>query len=379
MKLNEAIIFESRRNPHLNPKYTANDILSMYGGNKNAFVHFTNQDKLGVKPVVDTGYPNPYGVYSHPMSKIKEVTQDFNIPVFDRMFAGDLRNIFLFEYKSNNPLILSSMNIQAREFDLVRDFFISNGGGRHLEEIEQSYQKNRGIHVGFAQYLWRFVFEAIDILNLPPSKTSFIVFHKILGYDMIIDDGLGIMYGNSRSSIKVQAVHFDTRKIKVLELIENKKQEPMDRIQARNEYARRDAEIERERKSRNNRLLIQMSIEEAKKHVTDGEYPRYMRKFTEIAHMIESDPLIASNLFFNHLLSFSDEITKMDIIPTDEEISHTKSIALALSDATGLNSGMDKMSEIYPDMIFDIDLDLIDLYQEAASNALSELNGDNTK
>lgn len=363
-------LFESRRNPHLNPKYTANDILSMHSGNRNAFIHFTDQNKIGINPVLDPRYPNPFGVYSYPIQEVKRATQNFNTPIFDKLFAGDAKNIFLFEYRSSNPLILSSTNIQTRAFDLVKDFFITEGKGNRLEEIERSYHKNISNR---AEYLWKFVFEMIDLLRMPSSKTSFIIFHKVLGYDMVLDDGLNMMYGGSRSSINSQAVHFDTRKIKVIELIENKRDEPSDRISARDEYKARDIEIQNDNRSQNDRYMVQMSIKDAKIHVTDGEYPRHMSNFTKIAHMIETNPMDASKHFFNQLLSFSDEISRTGVTPTEEEISHTKSIALALHYSTGLRSGLDELDDILPDMIFDLNQDLISKYRKAARTALSEL------
>lgn len=365
-------LFEARSNPNLNPRMTPNDVLSMYGGQKDVYIHFTDSDKIGINPNPDPRYPNPYGVYSYPIEEVKRVTNGFSKPVYDRMFAGYMKNIFVFRYNANKPLYLRETNIPDREFETVRNYFISKSNGQRLDEINDAFRGN----INRAADLWAIVFKLIELLRLPSSSTSYTVFRKVLGYDMILDDGLGMMYGTKASGLRTQVVHMDTSKIKVVEVLDNKPTEPRDRIVGREENEEDQKKRDEKNKINNDNQLARMSLNDASRNVSGGNYPEYMDIFTSIGRALGSggDSIELSNKFFERLIDFTGEVSRREEMPTDEEFEHITNLTLAIHYVTGLGGDfIDTINLMQSDFIFDIQRDLVDEYRQAARQALSKL------
>lgn len=361
-------IFEARSNSNLNPRMTANDILALYGNQRDVYVHFSQSDKIGVNPNPNPAYPNPYGVYSYSIENVKKETNGFSYPVFDRLFAGDMKYIFVFRYNSVKPLNLRATNIPDREFDAVRQFFISKSNGTQLNEINDTFRGS----INSAADLWKIVFRLIELLRLPSSKTSYIVFRKVLGYDMIVDDGMGIMYGGKGSSLRHQVVHLETSKIKVVEKIDNKRSEPKDRMDGRREYSDYQKSKDNDDKKENEKLMAKMSVDSASVPVTNGSYPNYMIEFSNIVRKISSggDAVALSQRFYGGLIELANTISKREEIPSDEEIGQIVEVSLVSHYLTGISTVIDILDG---DMIFDIQRDLVDEYKQTARAALSEL------
>lgn len=370
-QLMENVLSESRSNPLLNPKITATDVLSRYGNTKNVFVHFSDIEKIGINPTPDPRYPNPYGVYSYPMSEIKKATNGFSVSIYDRIFAGHMKYIFVFDYASNRTLDLSSTAIRQEDFQRTVEYFITRRGHKTISEITDhlSGKINTGID------LWMLVFELIDFLDLPTSKTSHTVFRKVLGYDLIIDPGTGTMYGKTQSNIRTQAVHLDSSKIRVIDVLDNKKDEPQDRIEGRRELDQFQKRHDNIRKIETDSLLKQDSLQIAAKKVQHGNFLGFMDEFSNIMNEMKNggDPVRLSKFFFGRLIALTEEISKNQIMPTEEETDHIQSAILAIHYSTGIDGDfMSKLSTIDLDFAFDVN-EISNDYYDVATSALGAL------
>ena len=95
---------EARKNPEMNPKVSAYEALLPYKDDDNAFIHFTNLNKLGVNPL--SGFETPVGVYAYPLKQVwnlYKVDKAKSLSVLP--FGSDRAYIQLFKWNGKGKLV----------------------------------------------------------------------------------------------------------------------------------------------------------------------------------------------------------------------------------------------------------------------------------
>jgi len=135
-------IEEARKNPELNPKTPIGEIIGRYllkskkipnTSIENAFVSFTEIDKLGINPL--SNYNTPLGIYAYPAQYVLDVGGYSNMD--DLPFAGDSEFVNLFRIKGN----IIDLN-----------FFTENDLQRYISKIKTVLAKKQNLKVGTAEY-----------------------------------------------------------------------------------------------------------------------------------------------------------------------------------------------------------------------------------
>jgi hypothetical protein len=208
---------EARRNPEQNPKIDIISALEPYKNKKGYFVHFTNVDKLGFNP--RTTHNTPQGVYAYPLKEMwKNIVKD-KIP-----YMGRANYVFLFKF---NGRYLNVSEYSKSDFD------------DDIEKLRKLGYENK-IKDGFDNWLIGSAkisaykpdipasvfmnFTRILSFTITENAGRFIsIWTKILrdlGYDAILDlKGKGVIHGCEPK----QAVFFDPKTIKVIEMFDNKR------------------------------------------------------------------------------------------------------------------------------------------------------------
>lgn len=223
MKLNEAIVLyhlnESRRNPHINPRVPMSTALSLYAGRDDVFVHFSNVEKIGINP--QTTHDTPYGIYSYPIDHVRERTMNFMHSIDGRMeYASNFRYMFIIQSNAQNVLHVQNYHRYDRDIAMIEDFFSSQFPDK-TEFVMQIFERTREQSPSKVKALWEGMYYAIEELGLNEASTSYTILHKVLGYEMIRDDGDGIVHPNE----PYQAIHFGRSYFKVLEMIDKRNEE----------------------------------------------------------------------------------------------------------------------------------------------------------
>ena len=99
-------ISEVRKNPKLNPKVSINQAVidrmnatsSTVAGTLNAFVSFTQLEKLGINP--QSTYDTPIGIYAYPIKYVYEQIEHHK-SADELPFAGGARFANLFSVRGN--------------------------------------------------------------------------------------------------------------------------------------------------------------------------------------------------------------------------------------------------------------------------------------
>jgi hypothetical protein len=95
---------EARKNPEMNPKVSAYEALLPYKDDDNAFIHFTNLNKLGINPL--SGFETPVGVYAYPLKQVWDlykVDKAKSLSVLP--FGSDRAYIQLFKWNGKGKLV----------------------------------------------------------------------------------------------------------------------------------------------------------------------------------------------------------------------------------------------------------------------------------
>lgn len=95
------MLFEVRKNPELNPKISAYEYLEEYKTNPHAYIRFTDDIKLGIRPFPDDN-ETPVGIFAYPL-KLSWIEYDVeSLKSFSKFPYGSSRAyINLFEYNGN--------------------------------------------------------------------------------------------------------------------------------------------------------------------------------------------------------------------------------------------------------------------------------------
>jgi hypothetical protein len=120
---------EARKNPELNPKISAYEALLPYKYDDNAYIHFSDLNKLGMNPLSD--FQTPYGIFAYPLKEIwKEYDVD-KLKTFKKVpFASNRKYIHLFKWNGKGK------NIN----DLYRDF-TSADYDRDIVKLKTIFEK----------------------------------------------------------------------------------------------------------------------------------------------------------------------------------------------------------------------------------------------
>lgn len=213
-------LLEARRNPErssrMRPLAILKQIYQDYNNANNLFVTFTNVPKFGINPT--SSYKTPIGLYAYPLDYAIKV--ELEVP-----YASNANYIQLFEVKN-----LSEMwNFDDRDDTLaIIDSFKRNGITanipNNLSTPALSKQAWRSIYNHISTTLYgTFYNDEIEEEPEQQGKASIIGTEarkvlKSLGIFGVIDNGHGIIHENE----PVQAVFFDIRDLKLLQLIDNR-------------------------------------------------------------------------------------------------------------------------------------------------------------
>lgn len=262
-------IFESRRRPESNPRINPMTILQSYGGSTGGkdstlFVTMTPVLKVGVNPKNSHG--TPYGIYSYPLSYVIAMGQDEDgFP--DVPYRRNTEYFTIFRQEGTildlNKYSNSDLSFDVKLFrsevllpfvERIRD---KNGEDTPLIIIDRMVSMSMGVSVSVDQFLdfesnsnnvtededivdyilsnfiktskvntpggifWAILyFSSIIISDFESSVDPRNLFRKwcleVFGFDCITDQD-GIIHENE----PIQAIHFTTRSIKILETVEN--------------------------------------------------------------------------------------------------------------------------------------------------------------
>lgn len=225
MKVYELLI-EKRSHAAKNPKTPVNQYIDDAVANAtgtiglfpNAFVSFTDIEKLGVNP--QSQYGTPIGIYAYPASYVAKMTKGGK-SMSELPFAGSapFANIFsvrgniinikalqkpdLVQYLKQLATIVSPDKIKAyhKEYTSGERELVSMGGD---EDEEADFYKGKSS--GGA--LWYIVLRAAAESGSNATAKSNKLFRQ-LGIDGILDPGMGIIHPNE----KIQLVLFSTSSI----------------------------------------------------------------------------------------------------------------------------------------------------------------------
>lgn len=222
MKQLDQFLFEARKNPEKNPKTGVMEILSKYKNDDKVFIHFSDIPKLGINPMSD--FNTPLGIYSYPLKKAwtKYSLYNTNELVHNLPYASNRKHVVVFR-STGNVIDLGEYN--SRDYDRDMDKIRKLYGGKNSRN-RKKFQANDAIEsiidTGTAHA--RIDGPGGSFWNVTRllAKGSIVRWNKImrdLGYDGFIDFGQGIIH----PSEPMQAVFMSMKSLKVLEIINNKK------------------------------------------------------------------------------------------------------------------------------------------------------------
>lgn len=233
MKIEEIFLTEERSNPNLNPRVNVMDMLSLYGGTPNTYVHFSSVRKLGINPKIN--YATPIGVYSYPMTHVQRRTDNFTRNVHNAMeFLSDRPYVYVIRHRPSNPLVLQRYRDYDRDSEKVLEYILNtvpNNAFAIKNEFRTFNARFGSMDQG--RRIWNLIYTLIDYTSERTGVVSYKILHKVLGYDMVLDMGDGIIHTNE----PYQAVHFVLNRIEVLDFAEKKAELPRSRQQAFDELA----------------------------------------------------------------------------------------------------------------------------------------------
>jgi hypothetical protein len=255
MKSIQTFLQEARSNPNLNPKIPIGSHLWMYAakakkipgiGIVNAFVSFTEIDKLGINP--QSTFNTPLGIYAYPIDFALDAahTHMHFLP-----YAGDQPFVNLFQVKGNmidlNHMTYSDLNKYVNEIKLAiaKEHRVKSGTEK-FEEIDNIIDAlvdeadSKAKNASYGGRFWYITKEATayfakykniqwqkktiikrDDNVIFKTKRYSIFWNKLfreIGIDAAFDNGAGIIHSNEPN----QLVVFNPRSIKNKERHYNK-------------------------------------------------------------------------------------------------------------------------------------------------------------
>lgn len=227
------IINEARRNPEhpSQQKLYGSQIFNKYRNLSDEeidslYVSFTTVDKIGMNP--QSSYNTPIGIYTYPLKYVMDMDRPSDVP-----WAGDSPNIWVIR-PTKSVLHLKTYNNLDVDTDKISKFLLKDLTQKQTVEIINdaisAVRKSDNIDASRMWNLCRAVGRLYGRLNDAVRKDSYgremgldVVYfnyaiRKILGYNIIRDDGLGIIH----SSEPIQTLFLSKDAFEVIDKLNNK-------------------------------------------------------------------------------------------------------------------------------------------------------------
>jgi hypothetical protein len=212
-------LFEARRNPKQNiTPSVLKQLRTIAGQHPNAFVTFTFVRKFGINPK-SIWAQTPLGICAYPISYV--IDREGKVP-----FGAEHPYIHVFESKNmDNILNVAHMGDQSVIKRLTDGFNQAMPLASHPPAwiIKDQYQNQAAINW---DRLWSGITQAKHHDSYA-KKGYNVLFRQVFtaaGYDGIIDNGNGIIHSNEPT----QAIFFNIKNLKIIDLIFNKLPDTID-------------------------------------------------------------------------------------------------------------------------------------------------------
>lgn len=230
------IVTELRRQPDLNPRVSANEILEPLSRDPRVFVSYTRLPKLGINPN-PSSINTPAAVYAYPLADIwHDIRKDMrNVP-----FAGSGNYVYVFRY---DDAILDVSEFSQSDFRNAMKKLQGLLG--MLKPLPYNEPDGPGYVRPFSAFLnytrdlalKKRKVNDVDVAGPKdslgrkrPSSYAFTwneMLRRSTGYDAFLDPGLGIIHGGE----PIQAFFLLPTKLKVIDRIDLKPMESVMRVQ----------------------------------------------------------------------------------------------------------------------------------------------------
>jgi len=218
MKLVE--LFEARKNPELNPRLSAYEQLLEYKSNPHAYIHFSNENKLGINPkekvyngekVTET----PLGIYAYPLRESwKHYRVDHSQSFME--FPHSKKKPFILLFKYDNPLVdVSKYKSLEEDTEHLKSKY------SHLINVDACLEraKHEVYNPSEFQIFWRLTHNIAKELHPEHVSHQWNTVLRALGYDGFHDKtGKGWIH----HSEPVQSILLKYQNINILDMVLNK-------------------------------------------------------------------------------------------------------------------------------------------------------------
>ena len=228
-------------------KLNTNDILMQYINDDNAFVSFTEEDKLGIKPSYDYKTKTPLGIYCYPIKLafeyyVKKSKSKYNF-IDNIPFASNRKYLTIFKAKDSSKLINSNYTKEDFSIDfnkLKEKYYLDN------KDIFDNFNKNikneiylENNNVNYSDIIENNYSSQLYFLTYKLAKKNPIKWNKIfreLGYEAFVDPGYGIIHEGE----PCQTVFFSVKNIEIINRFNNRTDEIKDDINNNKELIIKD-------------------------------------------------------------------------------------------------------------------------------------------
>jgi len=216
------LIVERRSHPKLNPKTSVASQILEFSKQDDLFVSFTAIAKIGINP--KSNYDTPLGLYCYPLKTASNYYTKNNKLGIDFPFASE--HPYLYVLKKNEGIRELNITTYTKEqgnqdidklISVYSHFFEPDA----LQILKASCSRNTKFsreQIGEFWYFCKKLSEMIaQIKNTKPTIIWNILLYKNLGYDLVIDEGRGVIHGNE----KCQAFFTNKRAFSVYRVLDN--------------------------------------------------------------------------------------------------------------------------------------------------------------
>lgn len=181
------IISELRRNPELNPKIPAVDLLKKYKDDDSYFITFTTIEKVGLNP--KSPFSTPVGLYAY---KLKDVYDELVYKNY--LFGVDRPYVNVIQLQTDRVLKLEDYNNKNSDLQKLKKIYESETG-KSFDDILKEFESNNHLLYSIdtdGKYIYglmNFISNKIEG-KTGAVKKSMIYFNRLLrkmGYDVVID------------------------------------------------------------------------------------------------------------------------------------------------------------------------------------------------
>lgn len=213
-------LYELRREPDINKKFSTVDSLLKYSSDPKTAVSFSPMMKIGINPQSDWDTPN--GVYAYQLSQYKSALSNKDSVEGVFPFGSERPYIFVLDSTASNPLNFDKnmpdsdftkyIHFMMKRFDLTQD---------DVDAILTPRLKTR--LPTNTQQLYHFIRKTL--LNKMGGSAASLgmtnIFNKILrsfGFDAVIDNGHGVLHSGMEP---IQVVYLTPSAYKIKDTILN--------------------------------------------------------------------------------------------------------------------------------------------------------------